>query len=35
MERLMDSLIQPLPIVLFGVVMFFVFLAMGFKSKKP
>jgi hypothetical protein len=35
MERLMNSLIQPLPIMLFGVVMFFVFLAMSKTGKRP
>jgi hypothetical protein len=32
---MLDTLLQPLPILIFAVVMFFVFLAMGMKSKKP
>jgi hypothetical protein len=32
--NILDTLIQPLPILVFAVVMFFVFLTMGKMSKK-
>jgi len=32
--NIVDTMIQPLPIVIFAVVMFFVFLAMGKTSKR-